>query len=88
MLRQAVAAHLAGQDAARLQEGERGIGVAPGSSGKRGSTKLPTLGVSVEAERRQPLGEPGQPVVVMRAGLRQRADVLERGDAGGLRRRR
>ncbi len=47
MLRQAVGPHLAGQNAARLQEGESRIGVrARASSGKRGSTKLATLGVS------------------------------------------
>ena len=67
--RQAVAAHLAGQDAARLQEGEGGVGVARRLVGKAHAARnCRRSASSCEAERaRARVGSHGSQSVVVRA---------------------
>src|SRR3954447_18107817 len=82
--RQAVAAHLARDDALGLEPGVGGTGVAPAAGGKLDQQEVAQAGVGAQPELRDLPTEPRQPGPVVGAGLFGVRLVLEGGYAGRL----
>ena len=76
---QPIGGHLSGDDAAPREEGVGGAGAGFRSIRKPHQHEVGDAGMDAQAERRQAVGEPGPPDLVVGAG---------RGDVGGVGERR
>jgi len=75
MLRESIGAHLAGQDAARLQEGERGVGVPERIVGEPREHEIGDARIDRDTETLQLARKPGPPDIVVLSGAVGRGEL-------------